>query len=295
MKKSINLDNVAIAISSFRSTKSIDILLEKIFSSNIIFSEVIVVDSLSDGSLEKLIERKKYNVTFYNASTNIGSAGNLNKRLEIASSNPNNKWCFCINHDGYFSAESILNLFESVETIKEECINIGAIFPERVYYHKKQSLLARNKSTYSEVLWDSSDGCLYSLEPYRLGCRVNDELWMGWEDLLYCLQLREKGYRCFISHNSFYYDSYEYQKLKFLFLSFYIADKPSWYNYYSIRNLVLGLKYLESKDYLRKKIAITFFKSIILTIAFKKNKVERLDLSFKGLVDGIRNKTGYKE
>lgn len=290
----VHLDNVAIAISSFKSTNSIGILLEEIFSSNVSFSEVIIVDSISDGSLEELIESNRYNVNFYNAVTNIGSAGNLNKRLEIASSNSEIKWCFCINHDGYFNAESILKLVESAEAIEKEGIDVGAVFPSRIRYNKKERLSALSNNIYDETLWSSSNGSLYSLKPYRNNCKVKDDLWMGWEDLIYCLQLKEKGYTCFVANNSFYYDSYEYEKVKFLLFDFYITDKPSWYNYYSIRNLLLGLRYLESKDYLYKKIVITLLKSTILTVAFKKNKTERLALSFQGLVDGVQNKNGYK-
>lgn len=294
MKITTNLNNVAIAISSFRSTKSVGNLLEKIFSSNVLFAEVIIVDSISDGSLEDLIESNNYNVRFYNADTNIGSAGNLNKRLEIASSNSNIEWCFCINHDGYFDIESIVNLVESAESIKEKGINIGAIFPSRIRYNKKQKSLSSSNNDYQEILWSSSNGSLYSTKPYRENCKVDSGLWMGWEDLIYCLKLKEKGYTCFISNSSLYYDSYEYEKVKMLFFDIYIADKPSWYNYYSTRNLLLGLRSLDTKDYLYKKFLVTVFKSTVLTIAFKKNKTERLMLSFQGIIDGIQNKAGYK-
>lgn len=295
MNISTNLDDVAIAISSFKSTESISDLLEEIFSSNISFAEVIIVDSISDGSLEELIKANNYDVNFYNATTNIGSAGNLNKRLEIASNNSNIEWCFCINHDGYFNAESIITLVDSAKSIKNKGVDVGAVFPSRIRYNKKEKKMVSSDNVYEEILWSSSNGSLYSVKPYRENCKVDDNLWMGWEDLLYCLKLKEKGYTCFLSNNSFYYDSYEYEKVKILFFDIYIADKPSWYNYYSTRNLVLGLKSLDDKDYLYKKLLVTVLKSAILTIAFKKDKTERLSLSFQGLIDGIQNKTGYKD
>lgn len=294
MDETYQANNVAIAISSFKSTQSVATLLDKIFSSDISFSEIIVVDSLSDGSMEKLLTEKNYKVTFFNSTTNLGSAGNLNKRLEIASQNSQNEWCFCINHDGYFDTKEILHLISSIPTIQDKSTNIGAIFPNRINYNKNEQPDFKAYDTYSKTLWASSDGCLYSLQPYRQGCKVNQDLWMGWEDLIYCLELKEKGYQCYTATNGLYFDGYEYQKITLLCFTLYIADKPSWYNYYSIRNLVLGLRYLESKDYMLKFTAKTFIKSVITTALFKNNKKERLIFSIKGLIDGLIGKTGQE-
>lgn len=296
MNKTYQANNVAIAISSFKSTQSVARLLDKIFSSDISFSEIIVVDSLSDGSMEKLLAEKNYKVTFFNSTTNLGSAGNLNKRLEIASQNPQSEWCFCINHDGCFEAQTIIKLIESAEQLKEKGFNIGAVYPTKVQNSNRGSKNnLRVTESYSEVSWDSSNESLYALAPHRSGCKVHSELWMGWEDLIYGLQLKENGYKSFKIHNAISYDVYEYKRINFLFFSFDIGDKPSWYNYYSIRNLVLGFRYLESKKYLFKVTTKTLVRSVVLTALFKENKKDRLYLYAKGFTDGLLNRTGHNE
>lgn len=295
LNSTTSFDKIAISISSFKSTDSVVSLLDKIFSSNIVFSQVIIVDSLSDGSLEAIIKEKDYDVTFFNAMENIGSAGNLNKRLELAAENKENEWCFCVNHDGFFDAESMIKLVSAAESIKAKEVNVGAVFPNRVNYNKSSRPTFNESDEYNEVVWDSSNGSLYALEPYRLGCKVKKELWMGWEDLIYCLQLKDRGYKCFSACKSVYYDNYEYKKVHIFGFNFHIADKPSWYHYYSTRNLLLGLSYLDSKAYLLRKIFVAYSKNIVLTIFFKDNKFKRLKLSFEGFLDGLRNKTGHTE
>ena len=222
----IVLDKVAISISSFKSNDSIVNLLDQIFSSNIVFSQVIVVDSLSDGSLEHIVKEKGYEVTLFNAIENIGSAGNLNKRLELAAENEANEWCLCLNHDGSFDIENISKLVSAAKRIKTNESKVGAVFPNRVEYNKDNSSVLIENNKYYEVVWDSSNGALYSLEPYRIGCKVRKELWMGWEDLIYCLQIKDIGYKCFSTCSSLYYDNYEYKKVNLLGFNFYISDKP---------------------------------------------------------------------
>lgn len=282
------MSNVIVAISSFRSDPKVLDLLDLIFSSDpALFLEVIVVDSKPTGLIDDFFSKKNYPVKYIKSGKNLGSAGNLDLRLREAAKNQSAKWCLCLNHDAFFSEEFFRSLVEKADTIQGE---IGAVFPTRTYDNGR----VKKTNSIEKMLWSSSNGCLYSLNPVRKGLYVDSALWMGWEDYLYCKVLKHNGYENYIVNSLPFIDSYEYKTLKLFGLKLKLNDKPSWYDYYSIRNLIyIGKKIKIDTVYLKLLFKVCI-NSIFMSF-FKPKTRERQAYFIKGTLDGFKNKMGFKD
>jgi GT2 family glycosyltransferase len=298
------LRRVVLAISAFRSDEQILRLLRTVFEQGgYRLARVIVVDSLGSGVLAEAIEREGWPVRYVNASTNLGSAGNLSLRLRLAAEEDAD-WCFAINHDGMYDADLIGRL--AAKGAGGE--RIGAVYPKRIWIDRGDTWLDPHVSVFhmprfrgrgaevrdvpQEVAWDSSNGALYALAPIRQGVAVWADLWMGWEDLAYGWSLNNAGWRQLFCADAEYRDDYEYQPVRLFGREYFIARKPAWYAYYLIRNIVLIVRRTKPGwpgwSFLLKRLSREF----AFTILFREQKVERLKLLTKGLIHGLRGRTG---
>ena len=96
-----------------------------------------------------------------------------------------------------------------------------------------------SKNQLIPCIWSSSNGALYKLKPIREGIAPNANLWMGWEDYLYGLDLRKAGYEQFLVSNAICEDNYEFTERRIGFKKIMVSAKPAWYHYYRTRNLWL--------------------------------------------------------
>lgn len=282
------MNKIILAISVFRSDEKVINLLTSVFIGNESpYLDVIIVDSQPTGLLEQYIADKKLKLKYITSDNNLGSAGNLQSRLEEASKNSDADWCFCLNHDAYYTKEFAKSFLEEANKLTGK---IGAVFPTRSYDNGR---IIDSKQSNRELTWSSSNGCLYSLKPIRDGLRPAAELWMGWEDYFYCITLCDNGYRNFLVNSLPFIDSYEYQQKNILGLQFKLNNKPPWYDYYSIRNLI----YIYKVRTVDKLFLSLFFKvvvnSLILSL-LKSNKFKRISLFYKGIVDGINDRMGFR-
>lgn len=296
------LARVVVAISAFRSDTQVIRLLESIFADEgCTPAAVIVVDSLSNGSLRQRIEATSWPVHYENAEVNLGSAGNLARRLELAAS-INADWCFAINHDGMFDCELVVALTRATGA----CAAVGAVYPKRVWLDRGGTSLKPHTHVFAmpshtgpsgtltvqEVAWDSSNGALYSLAPVRQGVSVWADLWHGWEDLAYGWQLTSTGWKQYLCADAVYFDDYEYQRVSLIGRPLFITRKPVWLTYYNIRNLVLIVRRsgngVQAWTFFAKRLA----REILFTILFRDAKLKRLGLIRQGLVAGLMGRTG---
>ena len=77
------------------------------------------------------------------------------------------------------------------------------------------------------VIWSSSNVALYALKPLQHGLKPRGELWLGWEDYLYGLELASRGYKQYIIPAAKCEDNYEYKSLSVFGVTTQISDKPS--------------------------------------------------------------------
>ena len=296
------LADVVIAISAFRSDRSVMALLEAVFAAGgREAARVIVVDSLSDGSLEQLIRQRGWPVDYENAEVNLGSAGNLARRLELAALQ-DAQWCYTINHDGMFDRLTV----ETMVRCGRSASRVGAVFPRRVMLELGGKVLQPHLRLFDmprygpsgsaddeplQVAWDSSNGALYSLQPVRGGIVPWADLWLGWEDLAYGWQLSSRGWKQLRCKQAEFHDDYEYQAVSLLAREFRIARKPAWYGYYQIRNLILILRRTRAGPDGWLFLVRRLLRELSFAILFRSHKRERLKMLLFGLIDGVRGIT----
>lgn len=298
------LDRVVLAISTYRAVDPVVALLRAHFGEGSSpFHSVMVVDSLGDGQLAATIAAEGWPVRYENAERNLGSAGNLRRRIELASI-AGARWCYAINHDGHVDCAAVTAMVRAGESAHR----VGAVYPNRFRINRGGSWeaprrgqaprllgarLERPVSGSQEVAWSSSNGALYNLEAFAEGIDVWSDLWMGWEDLAYGLCLKEAGWRQIICEDAVFTDTYEYGEIKFLGKSFYVSDKPYWYAYYNARNLILIARRIRGTlRFALTGVVPVIAKDFLVTLAHRRDRRQRLRLLFHGLRDGLRNVAG---
>jgi hypothetical protein len=235
---------VWLCISSYHDDDAIRASIENVLSQPRIFERILVVDSKGTGVIPKLIRDRDWSdVEYYSADTNLGSAGNLSKRLELAAQSGVD-YAFTVNSDTSVDVEVVKTLLNAATKIERP----GAVYPLSYFeaanaYNltgiSELALRARRVRSVPEqalidVHWSSSNGALYALEPVSSGLSPRAELWMGWEDLEYGWQLSDHGYRQVIVIAARFKDSEEYKTVAGVS----VVDKPVWRSYYSSRNLI---------------------------------------------------------
>src|SRR5690606_8974758 len=94
---------VCLAIASFRFDEAVIALLESVFEQDNgdFFAEVLVVDSMGTGAVPEAIAANGWDdrVQYFDHAANLGSAGNLARRLELAAERGHD-WAYAITHDG---------------------------------------------------------------------------------------------------------------------------------------------------------------------------------------------------
>lgn len=278
-------------------------ILKEAFSGSLRFSAVFVVDSEGDGSIPSEVRNRDWPVIYYNGETNLGAAGNHFRRLELAAGQ-GLEWCYFLNHDGHLDFENVHRMLETAAKSQDK---VGAVYPllyndtrARPWEDGRTSFLpsAQNLSTSrpagreNQVLWGSSNGALYSLAPYRAGLRIRTEVWHGYEDLGYGALLYDHGWKQLVCRDAVLRNAYDYKPVKLFGQTLHITDKPAWYAYYGIRNLILIQR--------RRRFSPAFFLMIGrktvretgLVILLREEKLRRLYLLYLGLLHGLIGRGG---
>ena len=267
---------------------------------------IIVVDSLGDGRFAKFIEINDFSdrVLYFNSDVNLGSAGNLHKRL-IWATELDVEFVLALNHDAVVTHAVYLELVRTAQKLPK----FGALYPLR-FLSGKNIYDISGKSYYSikasgpktkpsdeliEVYWSSSNGALYSTEPLSEINRISPDssLWMGWEDYFYGLQLNKAGYGQWIVSSAETIDHYEYKSLNTPLGERVVSDKPIWYCYYDSRNLLLGSFYRVRSPVLIIFVMIRIFLGLLLIpLKFKSETFLAVRFYLTGVRDGIKNISG---
>jgi len=300
------LAKVVLAIAAFRSDAAVIALLQQVFAApDRDFAAVVVVDSLGSGAIARAIADAGWPVRYDDASHNLGSAGNLSRRLEFAAETQA-AWCFTLNADGLFDRALIADLVGTGDAGGER---VGAVYPQRRYTRRGNAVIAPMTSISATprfethappdapdapdaTAWDSSNGALYALAPVRAGLRPPADFWMGWEDLAYGWLLTQHGWTQLRSATATLADDYEYREVALFGRRLFITDKPAWYAYYVIRNLVLFSRRSRMGAAGARMVATRLGREVLLTVLYRTSKWQRLRLLAAGFVAGLRGRTG---
>jgi hypothetical protein len=297
------LRDVVVAIATYRSDDAVLRLLEPIFDRDGAhpFGHVVVVDSLGSGRIDEEARRRGWKrFTYEVADRNLGSAGNLARRLELAATR-DARWVYAINHDGALDAAMIARLARHAETLGEK---VGAVYPLR---HRSAidrwdltGLVPvpvpairspwRPRGASFDVFWASSNGALYALDPVRAGLLPWADLWMGYEDLGYGWDLSRHGFRQQVLCDVVFEDGYEYRTRGGVELT----DKPAWYAYYGARNLLLITRRARRGPATWAAALGRIALEVAVTSTLRPEKKKRLGLLARGVADGLRGRSGQR-
>ena len=297
------LGRVVLAISAYRSDEAVIALLRGVFDSGAApFGAVIVVDSLSTGRIAGEIGRQGWPVQFENAETNLGSAGNLARRLALAAA-CDTDWCYTVNHDGEVDPAAVGRLLETARGQDR----VGAVYPSRCYPNRGGTWDAGQRSLApvpmrglreppdrdgEELTWSSSNGALYSLAPVRTGLTVWADLWHGWEDMGYGWLLHRHGWRQLQSRDAIFNDTMEYRAIRLPGRVIHITDKPAWYSYYHLRNLILVTRRNRRGALGYLYILMRAAQEVLITVLWRGERRTRLRLLWAGARDGFAGRAG---
>jgi GT2 family glycosyltransferase len=297
----LDLSSVCVAISSFKNDEAVLELIERLTAGDVRYTGILVVDSLGTGAFPRLLRERglEGRVEYHCVERNLGSAGNLALRLELAA-RTGARYVYAVNHDGDGNAQAIAQLRQLAEKLGPR---LGALYPLRqmssrggafdVTGHYRFPFTAVRvdrapSPEVSPVYWSSSNGALYSLEPARQGLLPYADLWMGYEDLGYGWLLHEHGYSQFRANQVQLKDGYEYQKRA----GVWVTDKPAWYAYYFARNLPTVARRTHQPLPVQGLALARVVLELGATVAFRKRKLARLSATVQGLKDAYLEKMG---
>jgi GT2 family glycosyltransferase len=294
---------VCLAISSYRNDEQVAEILQSVCGwDDPLFTDILVVDSHGSGRIPKLIARRGWtNVQYYSYDRNLGSAGNLAERLRLAAQTGAD-YVYTINHDGAVNPQVVRTLLEYAGRIDRP----GAVYPLRYRVNRGQYDLSGTRALplgfrgtsqrpsveQFDVRWSSSNGALYALEPIRNGVQPWADLWMGYEDFGYGRMLKRQGYRQIVVTGAIFEDRYEYTPRDVLGHKLFLTDKPAWYTYYQIRNLLLIAPRAGHPVGVYAAISLRFVMEALSITLFRPQKLFRYKLLMAGLFDGLRGRTG---
>lgn len=295
------LSRVCLAISSFKNDAEVLALLERARPTLRRFATVLVVDSLGSGSFAQALAQGGFTpwVTYHCFPENLGSAGNLATRLELAGQS-HADFVYAVNHDGDLDADAIARLVALADGATGP---LGAIYPLRRMSERGNAFDITGRYRFpftairsyrapvhalSPVYWSSSNGALYALAPVRRGLLPYADLWMGFEDLGYGWLLERSGYRQYVARDVSVADGYEYRKSPVG----YVTRKPSWYAYYYARNLLVTTRRTEQPLVVQGLALSRVLLELGVTLALRSNKRARLSATAQGIRDALLNRTG---
>jgi GT2 family glycosyltransferase len=294
---------VWLVVSSFCNDPEITRLLEDVQNLPArLFDRVLVIDSLGTGAVPTLIARRGWqNVSYHSYGRNLGSAGNLALRLQLAAEGGAD-FAYALNHDGQVHPEVVRCLLKHAIRLHR----VGAVYP--ISYLRSAAAynltgtrelplpakLVEQKPQREliEAYWSSSNGALYALEPVRHGVLPWPELWMGWEDLEYGWRLADHGYRQAIACDAVFDDNYEYAVRVSLVRKFRVVSKPAWTTYYMSRNLLLITRRTRPLLKFEVIVILRILLESALILLVRPDKRARLRCLVRGVIDGLRNRTG---
>ena len=296
---------IVLGISTIRSADSVWRLCELAASEEgmTVFSEVVVVDSLGTIEMGQRFQTNEWRtrVRYYNSPTNLGSAGNLARRLKIAAG-LGADYLYALNDDGVLA----LAIVEKLRAIAITS-TVGAVYPLSRLSRDQFSLSGLSKFPVwpahkqandlpdvdrVRVSWSSSNGALYSLQPVRDGIYPPVGLWHGYEDLAYGLLLQRAGYVQVLDVTSRLDANYEVRQVCIGSRQMIVTDKPPWLSYYFARNLLLiATRYVPSVGHAVRALIRIAIESVAI-VMFRSEKLTRLRLLASGALDGLRGREG---
>lgn len=245
-------------------------------------SKIIIVDNGSKNynELEKCIFTCKTNYEIIKNKENFGIAKALNQLCEKAIED-NYKWIITLDQDSIAPN----NLVEKLEkNISDE---VAIISPNIVYRNNEKFSIRKNGIEYVE--WVITSASLTNLKLWKK-IKFDEKLFIDGVDRDYCIRANQLGYKIIKDYDvELVHELGNLKCRKILGRTIYVTNHSAIRKYYMVRNVI----YLDKKLNENRRFS-HIGKNIIKTIAFEKDKIQKIKSIFKGIKDGIYMKRGIK-
>ncbi|MDP9764002.1 glycosyltransferase family 2 protein [Deinococcus enclensis] len=275
---------IGAVIVTYNPGKEIEINLKAISKQ---CDEVLVIDNGSTFRLEELIDPIPSNVTIINLSSNTGIAHAFNIGVTLLSDDID--WVATFDQDTYILDNYFNNMIEQGKKINVETPHILVPsfngLPQNEQY---KSMGIR------EVVTAISSGSLIRRDVFSLVGGFDDQLFIDYVDNEFYLRCQNNGVRLFeIIGIKLNHKLGDMEPHVLLGRRFHTSNHSPLRRYYVFRNRIFVYRKFAKhfpiwflRDFLRN------FTEILKILIWENNKTQKLYYISKGLLDGMKNKTG---
>lgn len=115
---------------------------------------------------------------------------------------------------------------------------------------------------------------------------------MGYEDLAYGIALHQANWIQLSCRSAVLTQVFDYAPRRILGHTLFIPEKPVWYSYYNIRNLILIWRQYGCMGLTLWTVFWKFLQSSFRILVLEDKKIKRLQLLFLGALAGIKGENG---
>ena len=219
-------------------------------------------------------------------NSNLGIAAALNMAVEKAIDS-GFSFLLTMDQDSYFNKESIKILINNIKDYD----SVGIFAP----FHKNKFFTNPPKTSgFEEVSDVMTSGNILNLTAVKKIGKFNEEYFIDYVDIEYCLRLRRNGFKVLrINDSILVHNEANLSKKGFLGFNVYPANHTPLRWYYKIRNYLYLKK--EYKSAFKKYFdieKINIRNNIIKVLLFEKNKMKKINMILKGYIHYKKNIKG---
>jgi rhamnosyltransferase len=254
--------------------------------------QVFVVDNGSGGASSNVVEavEKLPGFKVIRNPSNLGIATALNIGIREALKT-GAEWIANFDQDSAITKNYFKELFHAYE-ICPEANRVGMIVP-RGWSTTVAKVMQIGTPVWAFVMGAHTSGCLIKSEIIGQVGLYDDDLFIDFVDMDYCLRLKKQGYKILramqvVLHHEL--GSKQTRKLLGLEISF--RDHMPWRYYYMTRNRLLLFRrfYLVSPRWVC--VAIVFFLYELAQLCIEPDRGKKIRAMWSGFCDALRNRSG---
>lgn len=225
-------------------------------------------------------------ISYLPQNKNIGVSAALNKAA-VLSVQKGFKYLLTMDQDSRITE----GMIEKMLLIDQDLEKIGIITPFFVNKYETQTI---PKQPYSRILMEKTSGNLLNLEIYKKVGPFNEDFFIDYVDIEYCLRLNISGYEMIQANSAFLiHNEGALSERKFFFRKVYVWNHNPLRWFYKIRNLFyLRDLYIQNfPDFFKKEYKF-YIKHFIKILLYEDKKFEKFKYIIKGYMAYRRKLVG---
>lgn len=252
---------------------------------------IVIVDNGSGVEALSLLEslKERLGSTILRNGINLGIAAALNRGCQHAVEN-GFTWIVTFDQDSTVTENFIQELLLDAARVKD----LGMISPRYVDRHSGR-VIPLPKTPSGRLITTLTSGSLFQTKVYLNAGPFDEGLFIDSVDIEYCLRLRSMQLCIAESEGAILIHSLGRTTVhKLLGKNLPVTNHSPGRRYYMTRNnLYVALRYPSEKSWIRHNRVATF-QDVIKIILFERQKLAKLRLMLKGVVDCLRGRMGQQ-